>query len=437
MAQASDAKKGSQIALFQQPEVPEPFKKAVQAIHVSPVSGALTLQQRRMFNALIKNAIDQRRTQSAADPYTFQVRVPDVMMSLGLSTKDTAYIKDTAKSLMRTVVDWDQLNSDGTATWTGSTLVAGVKIIGSVMNYSFAPQICDELLNPELYALIDMRVAKLFRRAYSLALWENTVRFERIGMTARMPLKTFRHLILGRDEGETKYAEYKALKRSVINPSIAEINKRSDHTIELIEHKVGRNVVEVQFKIERKPENATTEEPNLELVMAVIKFGVPQTEAKRLVRTYGADRVQRAMNYTRARQKKKDAAPIGNAAAFFRRALAEDWGKGQAAAEPATEIRTEATGGRAAPKSEQEARERYLVQQTAQAQDYWAELSPDEQSGMLARYNDQCEVKNLKIVSGKKPSKAAETTFFRWIALETWGEPSVSDILDFVLTGKV
>ena len=130
MTRAKAPSKGSQIALFQQPEVPEPFKKAVQAIHVSPVGGALTLQQRRLFNALIKNAIEHRLGQ-AGSVDTFQISIPEMMSNLALTTKDTGYIKETAKSLMRTVVDWDQLNSDGTATWTGSTLLAGAKITGS------------------------------------------------------------------------------------------------------------------------------------------------------------------------------------------------------------------------------------------------------------------------------------------------------------------
>lgn len=228
MARVPEAKKGSQIALFQQQEAPEPFKKAVQAIHVSPVGSALSLQQRRIFNALIKNAIEQRLAGRETNN-TFQVSIPQMMAALDLTTKDNAYIKETAKSLMRTVVDWDQLNSDGTSTWTGSTLIAGAKIVGSVLSYSFAPQISEELLDPQRYAMIDMRIAKLFRRSYSLALWENTVRFERIGLTARIPLATFRNLILGREESETKYKEYKIFKRAVLTPSIAEINDVSDH----------------------------------------------------------------------------------------------------------------------------------------------------------------------------------------------------------------
>jgi len=435
MARATDAKKGTQIALFQPPEQPDPFKKAVQAIHSSPV-GSLSLQQRRVFNVLIKNAIEQRASRSQ-EANEFIVSIPTIMSALDLSTKDVAYIKDTAKSLMRTVVDWDQLNSDGTSTWTGSTLIAGAKITGSTFSYSFAPQIVEELLNPERYALIDMRVAKLFGRAYALALWENTVRFERIGQTARMPLGTFRNLILGREESGTKYKEYKIFKRAVLLPSMAEINELSDHEIELIEHKVGRSVQAVQFKISRKTSPAEDDQPRLDLVNSVTKFGVPTTEAKRLLRSFGTERVQEAIGYTRARVAKKNAQPLENVAAYFRKALAEDWGKGNPPVEDVVAQSQQATAKRSRPNTELEAKEQYLLARIPEAEAYFGELAAEEQTALLERYNDQCTVKEWRVTAGKKPSKAAQTHFFEWIGNDTWGEPTTSDILSFVLNSKV
>lgn len=433
MAKGSAASKNGQIALFQQPEVPEPFKKAVQAIHVSPVGGALTLQQRRLFNSLIKNAIEHRldRNDGAS---TFKISIPEMMAELSLTTKDTAYIKETAKSLMRTVVDWDQLNSDGTATWTGSTLVAGAKITGPILSYSFAPEICEELLNPERYAMIDMRIAKLFRRSHALALWENTVRYERVGMTAKIPLKTFRNLILGREEGETKYKEYKIFKRAVILPCIAEINDVSDHTLELIEHKVGRSVAEVQFRISRKESAKAAEGEDLELVQSVVKLNVPLSEARKAIRTFGAARVRQAVAYTKQRIAKKNVPAIDNVAAYFRKAVTENWAKGM-------DSETAAAPSESAPKAvlartPEEAKSQYIAARITEAQRYFAELDPEEQEAAISRYNDQCTVPNQRVISGKKPSKAAQTAFYQWLAFETWGEPTSDDLLRFILTGN-
>ncbi|MGE8450368.1 MAG: replication initiation protein [Pseudomonadales bacterium] len=434
MTKQAAGQKGAQIALFQQPEVPEPFKKAVQAIHLSPVGGALTLQQRRLFNALIKNAIEHRLSKSDA-PNIFQISIPEMMAGLGLTTKDTGYIKETAKSLMRTVVDWDQLNSDGTATWTGSTLVAGAKITGSQLSYSFAPQISEELLNPERFAMIDMRIAKLFRRAHSLALWENTVRYERVGVTARIPLPVFRNLILGREESETKYKEYKIFKRAVLNPCISEINTVSDHLIELVEHKNGRSVTDLQFKINRKEPTSQEEQQHSDLVQAVVKLGVPLTEAKKMVRTYGADRVKQAVAYTRARVAKKNSPAVDNVAAYFRKSLTEDWGKG---AEVGEEKRGEAKASKtASARTPAEAKDQYIAARLPDAQRYFLELSAEEQASLITEYNEQCAAADLRLVTSKKPTKLAQSSFFRWLAARTWGEPSSDDILSYILSGQV
>lgn len=434
MAKGKPNQKAGQIALFQQPEVPEPFKKAVQAIHVSPVGGALTLQQRRLFNALIKNAIELRIGQNGTAD-TFQISIPEMMSNLALTTKDTGYIKETAKSLMRTVVDWDQLNSDGTATWTGSTLLAGAKITGSLLSYSFAPQIREELLNPERYAMIDMRIARLFRRAHSLALWENTVRYERVGMTAKIPLNVFRNLILGREEGETKYKEYKIFKRAVLNPCIAEICEVSDHNIELIEHKVGRSVSDLQFKISRKESSAPEDEGFGELIQAMVKLGLPSSEARKLAKTHGAEPVREALAYVKARQAKKNAPAIDNVPAYFRKALAEAWGKGMAKQEAANE-KEEASQPKPKAKSPAEAMEMLIAARLPQANEYFAELAAEEQAQLIESYNSQCAAADLRLSASKRPTKLAQTSFYRWLADQTWGQPSSDDILNFILTGK-
>ena len=451
MARAKASSNGGQTALVQQQEGPEPFKKAVQAIHVSPVGGSLTLQQRRLFNALIKNAIEHRLGQTGLVE-TFQISIPEMMANLALTTKDTGYIKETAKSLMRTVVDWDQLNSDGTATWTGSTLLAGARIAGSLLSYSFAPQIREELLNPERYAMIDMRIARLFRRAHSLALWENTVRYERVGITARIPLGVFRNLILGREESETKYREYKIFKRAVLNPCIAEICDVSDHHLELIEHKVARSVTELQFRITRKAaardegEEEEKEGGDAGLVRAIVELGLPPSEARKLVRSCDHGVLDDVITHTRARMSGNDAPSTANVPADFRKALADVLARsrdgvaaGDAAGGPDVGMAPERQAVTLTPpaKTAQEAMEHYIAARLPTARAYFVALATDEQVPLRERYNNQCAATNLRLATHKRASKPAEANFYRWLADQTWGVPTADDVLSFVLTGRV
>src|SRR6202012_2567418 len=134
----------------------------------------------------------------------------------GLNSNNTDYVKETVKSLIGTVVNWDHLNPNRSATWKASGLLAGAELEQSILRYSFSEEIRDELLSPDVYALIDMRIAREFSKSHSLALWENTVRYEAIGITARIPLLKFRELILGQDKASASYKQYKLFKSKVL-----------------------------------------------------------------------------------------------------------------------------------------------------------------------------------------------------------------------------
>jgi hypothetical protein len=311
-------------------------------------------------------------------------------------------------------------------------LLAGAELRRSTLTYSFSEQIRGELLNPEIYALIDMRITREFRRAHSLALWENTVRYEGVGLTAKMPLSKFRDLILGQEKSAQSYQEYKLFKSKVLLPCVREVNELSDHTLELVEHKAGRSVEAVQFKVTRKQVADVSDNGdsrNEALIDEISKFGVPRSEGRRLLAQYGEQRVRAAIAYTANRTTKKNAAPIDNVAAYFRKALTHGYTLPQAA------VSSNAAGAEAdnPQRRQAEVRDKYLSRKMEEAKGYFLELEIDDQTKLIDRYNDTVELRNLKLSQGKKPTKLAETGFFRWLALDTWGEPSADDLLEFLL----
>ena len=116
----------TQIALFQTVESPEPFRKAVQAIHIAPRSGIISLQQRKMFNSLIKNAISQNEEHEGRT--LFEMTAGSLSNDIGLNSNNSQYVKDTLNSLISTVVNWDFLTPDKRNIWKSSGLLAGAEI---------------------------------------------------------------------------------------------------------------------------------------------------------------------------------------------------------------------------------------------------------------------------------------------------------------------
>lgn len=436
MASSTRAAKDTQIALFQATDPPEPFKKAVQAVHIAPKSGAITLQQAKMFNALIKNAIAQNTEDQRL---TFEYSLRNLIDDVGLNSNNRNYVKATINSLVGTVVNWDHLMPDSRSIWKASGLLSGAEIDGSRLRYNFSDQIRELLLNPVMYALIDMRITRQFKRGHSLTLWENVVRYEGVGKTGRIPVKTFRELFLGQDSNKSSYREYKIFKSRILIPAMREVNEVTDHTVELIEYKNGRSVSEVQFTITRKPGAKVEEDVDPMTLQAVTKLGVLPSEARRLISEYGQERVMGAIAYIRERMSKRNAPPVDNVGAYFRRALAEGWGGVQPAAGKAGSAAdvVEGAPGTAAASvlSPKDLKERYIAHRIPLAKGYFNELAVEDQTRLIDDYNESVSLKQLKISKTRKSSMLAEKSFFSWLAHTTWGEPSDSDLLQFLLSG--
>ncbi|MFD1561460.1 replication initiation protein [Paraburkholderia silviterrae] len=430
-ADAGDADKQGAL-VFQQGQPPDLFRKAVPAIHIAPKSGSISLQQRKMFSSLIKNAIRQDSLEAGRS--SFEITISALSQDVDLNSNNTEYVKETINSLISTVVNWDYLTQDKRSIWKASGLLAGAELERSVLRYTFSEQIRGELLNPEIYAMIDMRITRQFRKAHSLALWENVVRYEAVGVTARFPLATLRDLILGQDTSAQSYKLYKQFKSRVLVPCIKEVNEISDHNFELIEHKVGRSVVALQFRVTRKPETDPSQELRANetvLIGEMSKFSVPVSEARRLLKQYGEEKIRTAVAYTAARLAQKNAAPLANVAAYFRKALMQGYELPGANAAGST-----STDSGKVRESQDQVKDRYIAAKIAEARAYFNELEYDDQTALIKRYNETVGMDKLKVSTAKVPSKMASTNFFRWVVLDTWGQPTAADLLEFLLSGQ-
>ncbi len=159
------------------------------------------------------------------------------------------------------------------------------------------------------------------------------------------------------------------------------------------------------------------------------KLQVPRSEAAKLIAEYGEDRVNSAIEYTRARKAKKNAPSLDNEAAYFRKALQSGW---QA---PTTKTADPAKPQPRKKVTTSDVRARYIASEIPRAREYFNELSIDDQAVLIDRYNGTVDTKNLKIIAGKRSTKLAETSFFSWLVIDTWGDPSAEDLLSFVVNG--
>lgn len=418
---ASTSKSEGQITLFGGRETPDSFRKAVQVLHSKPQS-PLTLLQRKLGNAWLKHAIESTPDEEG----WWELSIVDLAEDIGFDSNNRQYLKESAEALMRIIFEWDVMAPVAKrAPWKASVMFPEVEIHPHKVRYQISAQMRDRMVNPEIYAMIDMNVVRRFRRASSLAIWEFCVRFEKLGRTAEVEWEKFRDMTLGESADNKTYQEYKYFKSKSLVPAIAEINAESDHTIALCEGKIGKRVSVIWFDVTRKtaPQPGLEDERVVEIIGEIVKIGVPKSEASRMTKAHAVDEIRAALEYTKRRINDRKLAKLENPAAYFRQALAN----GYAAVEDATPATPKA--GEAGQGKPLDIREAFASHQNAQAEEYFDSLDTEDQASAIERYNAFQQTSTLQIK--KKPSRVAQMAFWRWLAKETWGEPTAEQLLSF------
>lgn len=411
-----------QITLFQTQEVPNAFRKPVQVIHSKPKT-SLSLLHRKLANAWLKNASE---TEPDADGW-WSIHIATMMREIDFNSNNRNYLIDSSRALMGIIFEWDVIApEEKRKIWKASVLFNEVEIDTEMIRYQISRQLRDQVITPEMYALIDFNIQNRFRRAASLALYEHCYRFEKIHRTAEVEWQLFRDILMGESSDAKSYQEYKVFKDKVLKVAIAEVNSVSDITIEMNEKRLGRRVQAISFTVTRNEtrtkENVDDEQAMLD-VGEMVRMGLLQSEARALSKKYSHEQIAAALAYTQKRVADKKASKIDNIPAYFRKALGGGWGVVDA---PNGKAKKGAKSGNTGP----DFTELYQLEVIKEAEGYFAELNPQDQKMLIEEYNATDVAPSLKI-KRSAPGKAVRTEFFKWLAIKTWGHPKPEDLLRF------
>ena len=396
------------------------WRKTVTVVHSIPQK-ALTLVQRKTANAWLKFAVENPRDTDG----WWSMPVAQLCKEAGFPSRNREPLKIAAKALMGVIFEFDVLAPESKrAVWRGHVLFPSVEISDGYVRWMVNDAIYREACRPEVYALIDMAIMRKFSTNAALQIWEFCVRFQNIGVTARMTWERFRDYVLGNSE-KTSFSEYKILKRRVIAPAIEEINERSEHEIELLEYKSGRRIAEIQFKVRSKRNSIDIPQEAGVLVERMVRLGVPGSEARRLAMQYDVNRLSGAIRYTEMRQTDAAQPPLNVPAAYFRKALEQGYGESAIN----TSNKQDSPAKTAGQDKTFDIYEAYGQHRRDLAKQYVESLNDAERKELREQYNEQQEHDKLRVKS--RPTKIAEIAFLNWVSLNTWGEPSDKDILQF------
>lgn len=301
------------------------------------ISNPLTLSQRKAFSVLLFNAYHDLE---GADGKIHAIPMKAFCDLLGYNSNDHEALDLQIEKLQKTTISWIA-NPDE---FERVTFFSYTAMKDGHYYYRFDPELEKKLYHPDVYAQINMVALSLFESRYALALYENLARYrpnKKSGFSGGSPqwsLEEFKELM--GVSNIPSYQAFKELNRSVITPSITEINTVSDLLVTVQKIKKGRSIVALKFGVKDNPQQplALIPEPKRaenEVKNALVQemnelYGVPLLMGAEWLLQHGEDRFKQVLDLTgEAVEGGKVKSPVG----FITKAFTEGWVSGTSAEE--------------------------------------------------------------------------------------------------------
>ena len=416
-------------------------QKANESIAIRPKKGRLTLLSRRIYNALLFHA-----QQQGVEERQYSIPLATLIGDAHFNSRNVALLKEHIREMQTTLIEWNSVGA-GEQRWTSSQLLGAVEIAerGSgypvIISWSYPDRVRERLLKPSRYTRILLEVGAQMRSYAAAVLFELGMQYltSPSRLTMREDLHWWASVLTGRSDVEK--VDYRYFKRDVLRPALAEVEAlQQDFVLELIEHKEGRRVSELQFRVLRRSpaplEVAQARNTfDLELVERLRQLGLKDEDAELLYTRTDEALLRATVDHVEQRLRNPALPALTSPAAYLRDALK----KGYAGAPAATAVTAAEPAPSAVQASVQGIREEW---ERAQARDCEARFHalPEEDQLLLRQAFQDEALPGLMAPIARAwerdgpGSKIAGPLFLRWLA-RRWqsAEPTEKDLLEFAI----
>jgi hypothetical protein len=316
------------------------LRKAVNTLAIVPKSARITALGRKSYNVLLFHAQDQ-----GLEREVFRVPLEMVIKGLDFDSNDHALIKKHLRAMVSTTVEWQSPTTGEGSSWNVSGLLAHARLSkerGQVwIEWSYAVNLKQELLQPTVFARLRLEIISQLRSHAGVALYEICTRYKGVGLTARQAWRWWQPVLSGNPANEkSARQEYRIFKRDTLKPAIAEINAITDIEIELVEHKLGRFVDMLQFRIQPKkqsvlPLSHPPQPVDLGLVALAQRLGVPDEAAEALALEHGEPALRTGLEALQRRLASAFPEPLRDPLRYLRSLMPAEAARAARAAEAA------------------------------------------------------------------------------------------------------
>lgn len=321
------------------------LRKPHEMVVMVPRSARVTLTARRIYTVLLQVSQARLDAMDAMPPadFLFEAPLAAILRTTGSAGNDRTAAKRYLSEMRSLEVDWESTAPGDGVKWRGfsmlSEVVLEVRRGENWVSWSFPPSIMAVLRDPSRWARIDLEVLAKLGTYAGIALYEICVRYRDNpgGVTSRKPVSWWTDALSNMPGGDRR--EWRKFKNERIKEAVAEINEETDLEIELIEHKQGRVVNEVQFAVRKKikvPSRSGDKEPvDANLALRAETLGIREIKLDALLKEFGDTLVREKLDALERRAANGNLRRVDNAYSYLRSLLRNDDGLDVPASGPA------------------------------------------------------------------------------------------------------
>ena len=418
--------------------------KANEAIAIRPKRGKLTLLSRRIYNVFLHHA--QRQ---GVDQPNYSILLSELIGDARFTSNNTELLKSHIRDMQATTIEW-HTSSGGGRQWISTQLLGPVVIDEPgrgkpcTITWSYPEPIRERLVRPAHYTRVLLEISSQMRSYAASVLYELGARYLTSPgrLTMREDVIWWASVLTGRSDITT--VDYRILHRDTIKKALAELDTLSqDFRMEIVEHKRGRKVEELQFRVIPKPQASLDgmHDParnrfDLQLVERVEALGLKCGDAQDLYAITDEGVLRAAVDHVEQRMKSPGLPPLKSPAAYLRDALKKQYagaGEGEAVEPPVQPTSS-------VEEKLQRLREEWVYHRTVEARSLFEEMPQGDRDAYIVRFETERlpEVASPIAKAWRRDgidSRIAASTFFRWLSGVLWpGEVTDSELLAFAMS---
>ncbi len=199
----------------------------------------LTALQRKSFNILIKNSIEQIKEDGLKRYYTLNLAEYKENIGYSKNDKNNVDIRDSIKELVNKSLEW---NLDKFGNGTVAPMLGGFEIKNGILTWSLSPFLEDKILK-DGFTILKLKILTSLDSTYSIALYELLQQWKK-RKWVKFELKEFKKLMGIKEE---QYKRMELFKRKVLLIAINEINEKTDLKVYYDDIKMGTKITDFKF----------------------------------------------------------------------------------------------------------------------------------------------------------------------------------------------